>query len=159
MQQCIFHLLAILAACVSLVSASITYRDTLSNILNGKITPNNGVYALIEYISKQPYNCDMDISMASLNNGEVMKDAIEMYEDALAEDKWGDALFFKHFILYNGQAHDYLESSDLRYDLAKLLNGNETMRDIWTESSTNDQLKELYRSISLTPPSKRAFVM
>lgn len=128
------------------VSAA-TYEQLLANILNGDIATNNNSSALVDYFSDRPFSCDMDISMASLNNGEVMRDAVTLYEYAVAGEKWGDALFFKHFILYDGQAHVYLESDDLKLDLARLMDGNETLRDIWVESSTNDQLKDLYRSL------------
>lgn len=146
----IFNLLGIFASVAS--AAVVSYETILSNILNGNISTNNGVSALVDWVSEQPHQCGLDVSIASHNNGEVMKDAVMLYEYALAGEKWGDALLLKHFILYNGQAHVYLNSSDLKYDLSRLLDGNETMRDIWVESSTNPQLKEIYQSVDLVPP-------
>lgn len=148
----IFNLLGIFASVAS--AAVVSYETILSNILNGNISTNNGVSALVDWVSEQPHQCGLDVSIASHNNGEVMKDAVMLYEYALAGEKWGDALLLKHFILYNGQAHVYLNSSDLKYDLSRLLDGNETMRDIWIESSTNPQLKELYQSVDLVPPAR-----
>ncbi|KAG0670017.1 hypothetical protein C6P45_002962 [Maudiozyma exigua] len=132
----------------------ISYANILSNILNGDISTNNGVSALVNYTAVHPYGCTLNITFASLNNGQVVKDAVTLYEYALQGRKWGDALFFKHFILYNGQPHVYVDFPDLKYDLTKLLDGNETVRNIWIESSTDDQLKELYQKVELTTPVK-----
>lgn len=134
-----------------------SYANILSNILIGNISTNNNLSALVNYTAIHPHECTLNLSFASINNGEVIKDAVTLYEYAILGEKWGDALFFKHFILYNGQAHVYINSTDLKYDLAKLMNGNETMRKIWVESSSSDQLKELYRSIDPIVPQENVF--
>lgn len=100
----------------------------------------------------------MNPLFVSINNGQVIKDAITSYEYTILGKKWGDILFFKHFILYNGQPHIYMNSSDLKYSLTKILDGNNTLRNTWVENSSNDQLRELYKNINLTIPEKNVLV-
>ncbi|SCU79284.1 LAMI_0A08108g1_1 [Lachancea mirantina] len=128
----------------TIFGGAVTYEDALSNMLVGNITVNHGQSALIEYYKPGPFETSLDASLVSLNNGRVVSDAIELYNYAIAGEKWGDAAFFKMFISYNGQAHDYLTSEDVANDFSTLAAGNQTVIDTWIKTTTNEKLAELY---------------
>lgn len=46
----------------------------------------------------KPHNATANVSIASLNNGEVLQGAIQLYEYATIGEKWGDAVFFNLFM-------------------------------------------------------------
>ncbi|SCU83207.1 LANO_0B08614g1_1 [Lachancea nothofagi CBS 11611] len=129
------------------IADGIAYQDILSNMVVGNIAVNDGSSAQLDYYSEQPYNATLDVSMASLNNGGVLADAVELYNYAVAGAKWGDATFFKIFIQYNGQAHNYLTLRDVALDLSTLAAGNQTVIDAWADTTTNEKLAALYGSL------------
>lgn len=129
------------------IAENVTYADALHNILIGNITTNTNYSGLFDYYSEQPNKATANISLGSINNGEVLAGGIQLYEYATLGEKWGDAVFFVQFIKYNGQAYNYLTFEDLRRDLLELSGANDTLLDIWAKSSSDEDLSQLYMSL------------
>ncbi|QLL34638.1 hypothetical protein HG536_0H00120 [Torulaspora globosa] len=132
---------------LSVSGQGVTYGDVLHNILTGNITNYEDSFGVIEYYSEQPFSATANISIASIDNAEVLNGTIQLYEWATFGQKWGDAVFLNLFMKYNGQANNYLESDDLKRDLIKLADGNDTLFRIWAESSSDEDLSNLYQSL------------
>ncbi|SSD61376.1 uncharacterized protein SCODWIG_03137 [Saccharomycodes ludwigii] len=113
-------------------------------MLVGNITVNDGSSGNIEYYTEAPYGATLNISMLSLDNHDVVEDATKLYQYAVDDEKWGDALFFQNFIYYNGQNYNYTDFPDFLLDLYKIANGNFTLYSIWSNTSTDPTLAEFY---------------
>lgn len=132
-------------------AADATYEESLHNMLMGNIDTNNNEGAHVDYYSHQPHNATVNISIASINNGEVLNGAVQLYESATQSEKWGDAVFLNFFMKYNGQAYNYLDFQDLKNDLIVHATGNDTLLNIWAETSSDDGLAKLYNSLRGLP--------
>lgn len=125
----------------------LTYGEILHNILVGNITTYENSSGVVDYYNEQPYLASANVSVFSIDNAEVLEGTVKLYEWATLGEKWGDAVFLSHFMLYNGQDYNYLEFNDLKLDLIKLANGNATLFKVWADSSSDEDLAALYRSL------------
>ncbi|QLQ80013.1 hypothetical protein HG537_0D00130 [Torulaspora globosa] len=139
--------LVVVELSLSVSGLEISYGDVLHNILTGNITNYKDSFGVIEYYSEQPFSATANISMASIDNAKVLNGTIQLYEWATFGQKWGDAVFLNLFMKYNGQAYNYLEFDDLKNDLIKLADGNSTLLSIWAQSSSDEDLSNLYYSL------------
>ncbi|KAI5965246.1 uncharacterized protein KGF55_001466 [Candida pseudojiufengensis] len=127
---------------------AITYDDLLDQISKGNYTDDRVVEGHILVDSNPGYGADLNISMYSFNNYGILVEAHKIYQEAIANEKWGDAVILSQFILHNA----VITNETLRGDIGDLIiskaNNNLTLFEIWSNTTTNDSLKQYFDVLS-----------
>ncbi|KAI5957326.1 hypothetical protein KGF54_000254 [Candida jiufengensis] len=93
------------------------------------------------------HGCQINVSMYSFDNYEILTKAYELYQHAIAHERWGDGVYLTEFIYHNG----VITNTSLHRDITKILteraNNDTSMIKLWKETTTNKNLENYFASL------------
>jgi hypothetical protein len=135
----------------TLVAASpmLEYHQIITNMASGQlIEPDDAVTSgLIEVYNDNPYKTALNISLFSFTNAQVLNDTIAVYDYAQTGQRWGDARLLREFIERNGQNVNFLKCDSFLTILLDEIEDDETLPEIWANSSTDILLAAFYSDL------------
>jgi hypothetical protein len=147
-------LLAIVSSLIlaTLVAASpmLEYHQIITNMASGQLieTDDAVTSGLIEVYNDNPYKTALNTSLFSFTNAQVLNDTIAVYDHAQKGERWGDARLLREFIERNGQNVNFLECDSFLTILLDEIEEDETLPEIWANSSTDGSLATFYSDLA-----------